>query len=322
MADKPLFHVEKEVAVGHGGLTRHLTVVESIRDYGRLPRKGMSKHSKKRVCKTLSSEGIIKKIAYGVWEVDWNKWLIFSHKKEVAVGDDGTPISPATFHVQRRGVRGHGFQWVLKVPDLKNWDRRQNYLMAKGISFKPSGSFRKAESILVQQFRVWLCQKSIVIYFPESLDVLENSALKCKEAAFFKLLEIIQALEKILETSFRIVGKYQVRMVKQHYADPNNELAKKYESEGKKLHVIGEDGKTWLLIDNSQGVPELECVHSQDAVKDMDDVVKTFFNDLRLHPVMPGEILQMQGSILADHLALSVVVKQLVEAMRILSERL
>jgi hypothetical protein len=154
------------------------------------------------------------------------------------------------------------------------------------------------------------------------LDILEETALKSKERAFFKVLEIVKELEDLLETSFRIVGKYQVRLVKQHYADPNNVLARRMEEEGQKLHLIGEDGKTWLLIDCSTGLPELECVHPSEAVRDMDEVVMAFFKDLRLHPVMPGEILQMQSGSLANHLSLAVVVKDLVEAVRRLSERL
>jgi len=181
----------------------------------------------------------------------------------------------------------------------------------RNIPFDVLGNFGHGQALTVQQFRVWLCQKSIIIYFPKSLDILEETASESKRMAFLKVLEIIRELEEVLETSFRIAGKYQVRLVKQHYADPNNILARKMDQEGQKLHLIGEDGKTWLLIDCSTGMPELECVHPVEAVRDMDEVVMAFFKDLRLHPVLPGEILAMQQAALSHVVALSRLIEKL-----------
>lgn len=320
---KPTFPMEKQVKIGHQRKNLYLSVVQSIKDYGKLPKRGGSKQLINYYTKKLSSEGIIKKIGYGTWVCDWQKWIEFKEVKQVKIGHDGTPSKSFTFHTQQRSVRGHGFQWILKIPiGLKNWDRRADFLRSRNISFSSSNTFRKGQSITIQHFKVWLCDKSLVFYFPECLDVLGESALKSREIAFIKLFEIVEALERLLNVSFKIVGKYYVRLVKQHYADPLNELAKKYDSEGKKLNVVGSDGKTWLLVDCSTGVPELECVHSQEAVKDMDEIVKVFFNDLRSNPVLLSDLVNMQTQSLANHLALSVIVKDLVKAVEIIKERL
>lgn len=304
----------KQVKVTHGGSDFYLTVVESIKRLGKLPQKGRSKQARNYYVKRLIQEGIIHKIGYGVWEVDDQKWSDFQQVKQVKVTHGGSPPEAQktfTFHAQSRSVRGHGFQFVLKLPDLKNWGRREDFLRSRRISFDRGGGFRQSQALTIQQFRVWLCQKSIIIYFPQSLDILEETASESKRMAFLKVLEIIKGLEDLLETSFRIMGKYQLRLVKQHYADPNNILARRMEEEGQKLHLIGEDGKTWLLIDCSTGLPELECVHPSEAVRDMDEVVMAFFKDLRLHPVLPGEILAMQQAALSHVMALSKLIEKL-----------
>ena len=308
----------KQVKVTPLGLDFYLTVVESIKRLGKLPLGGRSKQARNWYVKRLIQEGIIHKIGYGVWEVDEQKWSDFQQVKQVKVTPYHTPPGvdkTFTFHTQSRGVRGHGFQFILKLPVLKNWDRRKDFLRSRQIDFSVLKARGVYHQLFIQQFKVWLCQKSVIIYFPRSLDILEETASESKRMAFLKVLEIIRELEDVLETSFRIAGKYQVRLVKQHYADPNNILARRMDDDGQKLHLIGEDGKTWLLIDCSTGMPELECVHPVEAVRDMDEVVMAFFKDLRLHPVLPGEILAMQSGALADHLALSVIVKQLIEAV-------
>jgi hypothetical protein len=289
----------KQVLVGHGGLNQYLIVVDSVKRQGKLPGKAMSKNMLQWYTKRLVCEGIIKRIGYGVWQLNEQKWDDFQALKQVLVGHDGSPPMTKqtnTFHTQSRGVRGHGFQFVLKIPLLKNWDRREEFLKARQIRFKPAGSFRQGQSIMIGGFKVWLCQKSIIIYFPEGMDILEETARISKEMAFLKALEVIREVEEVLEVNFKHAGHYQLRLVKQHYADPNNSLAKKYEAEGKKLQVIGSDGKTWLLIDCSTGLPELETVHPSQAAGDMDDVVKRFFGEMKTNPVFPKETMEMFGA--------------------------
>lgn len=90
-----------------------------------------------------------------------------------------------------------------------------------------------------------------------------------------------------------------VKLVKGELAEIGNELAFDMNSREAKLTVFGDDGKAWLLIDNSWKLQELETVHPQKHVSDMEKVVKVF-NDYREHPEtpVPSEIYKIQQSIL------------------------
>lgn len=77
-----------------------------------------------------------------------------------------------------------------------------------------------------------------------------------------------------------------VKRVKGELAETGNELALDMNSREAKLKVFGEDGKLWLLIDNSWKLQELETVHPQKHVSDMAKVVKVF-SDYRTHPETP-----------------------------------
>lgn len=310
----------KQVKVGHLKLDFYLSVVDNIRKLGKLPEGGRSKQARNWFVKRLLREGVVRKIGYGVWEVNEQKWINFRASKQVkvqtSIGHDDTPrmsSSTFTFHVQSRGVRGHGFQFILKIPFLKNWDRRVDFLKAKQVSFKPTGSFRKGQRVIIGGFKVWLCQKSVIIYFPESMDILEETARISKEMAFLKVLEVIREVEEVMQVSFKVAGHYQIRLVKQHYADPNNSLAKRFLAEGKKLEVKGIDGKTWLLVDCSTGIPELETVHPVQAAGDMDDVVKRFFEELKTNPVFPKEIMSMNQAMTMNIAALTNLIKKIME---------
>jgi DNA-binding CsgD family transcriptional regulator len=77
-----------------------------------------------------------------------------------------------------------------------------------------------------------------------------------------------------------------------HYAEINNEIAKEYNITGDKLRIYAnDDGKLWCLIDKSFNKDELECVHPETSMFDMDKVKKVF-NDYRDHPSLhlPNEI--------------------------------
>jgi len=89
-----------------------------------------------------------------------------------------------------------------------------------------------------------------------------------------------------LENEFKVIlikpRAQNIKLVKNHYAEINNELAIECEKKGDKINIYArEDGKLWFSIDNSFNLKEAETQHSSTAKADMEEVVQPFFNDLR-----------------------------------------
>ena len=73
-----------------------------------------------------------------------------------------------------------------------------------------------------------------------------------------------------------------IKRVNAHYAEINNELAVECNNKCEKIRIYTNDtGKLWCLMDKSWSVDEIETVHPQTSKRDMGDVIKPFFNDLR-----------------------------------------
>jgi predicted transcriptional regulator len=88
-----------------------------------------------------------------------------------------------------------------------------------------------------------------------------------------------------LENDFKVIliksRAQNIKLVKQHYAEINNELAQECEKKADKIKVYTtDDGKLWFLIDNSFNLHEAET-QGQTAKQDMAETVRPFFNDLR-----------------------------------------
>ncbi len=106
-----------------------------------------------------------------------------------------------------------------------------------------------------------------------------------------------------LEDYFSVIlikNRYQnIKLVKAHYSEINNELARDYDVKGDKIKIFTrDDGKLWFLIDNSFNLHEIETVHSKTSKQDMGDVIKPYFNDLRENKhFLPSEVVDMMGQV-------------------------
>lgn len=107
-------------------------------------------------------------------------------------------------------------------------------------------------------------------------------------SSFFRRLEY-ELKVVLIKPKFR-----NVRCVKWHFAESNNEIAKQAVKERERIVVRGEDGKVWLLFDDSLKLKEGETVHPIKADLDMRDVVQLTFNSLRKES--PEHIREMVGS--------------------------
>jgi len=88
--------------------------------------------------------------------------------------------------------------------------------------------------------------------------------------------------------------RYQnIKLVNQHYAETNNELAKEQERQDIRTKVYtNDDGKLWFLIDNSFNLHEAETTHPYTAKQDIEKL-QGFFNDLRDNP--PTKMSELLG---------------------------
>jgi len=222
----------------------------------------------------LKENGYIRKISYGVWETA--KPLTKEVKKSTRVALNNskkifTSLKPDS-------VRGHAFQFKLLLPsELRNWHRKEEILQQLGIPFKKL-AIKGAISITHNGKKIWLTNKSIIIYEKESF--ISETAKESKSLAIYHFLKIIKSLEKTLKADFSFGGTYKFKVTRQHYSLIKNALAKQYDKEGKKLNCYTADG-LWLVIDNSYNLHETETLHPKTAVKD-NEKIQNFFNGIKV----------------------------------------
>lgn len=262
-----------------------LTILDSIEKNGSLPKKGLGKRRLLRYLSRLTLEGKIQKVGYGTWELtDLGKEALKqgdSRGGAIAMGvpmASGGPLPP----VETGGsIRGHAYQWRLRVRP-QDWG---GLLSRAGLSFdsRPglpgqSGLRIRYKGLIFDFFVGAVC-----VYLSEEVLLLRPSALDCDRLARSLLLGVLGELEAF-GFDFHLAGSLQVSLVRSEYAEVGNELAKDYMREKKALLLEGSDGKAWLKIDHSKGLPELETVHPNSAQVDMDEAVRPFFEDLRRDP--------------------------------------
>lgn len=255
----------------------------------------ISKQKLNYYIKPLKIDGIINKIGKGVWEVNEEKL------KNYSIGNVGKIVKKssavANSHLQSKvftmdSVRGHAFQFTLKISKLSNWKRRREYLYKKDIKYKEIGSNWKGERILVDNYKVWLTPISIVVYFPNFKSFMGKTAKDTKNYAIYEFKRIISKVETLLRVSFRINNNYKFKVSRQHYALIKNSLARQYDKEGKRLFCYTAEG-LWFIIDNSYNLHEAETVHKDTGLTD-NEKVQNWFNGLKENPITPQQILQMQ----------------------------
>jgi DNA-binding transcriptional ArsR family regulator len=249
----------------------------------------------------LKKQGLIRKLGYGTWEVidqpDSAK------KRTVGLSRVGTPQdphfrgssrgSPAVLtqtqlqQFQQDSVRAHAFVFTLQVQrNLRNWNnkKREQFLNAHNIPFKSLNIGGGGQRIIVKDRKVWLLNKSIIIYDKSSY--FAEDALRAKGTAIATHLSIIKHIERLLHVEFRIGDDYKFKVSRQHYALIQNALAKQYNEAGEKLEVRNGRG-LWFLIDNSFSMNEAETVHSSSAMSD-NLKVQGYFNGLKEIPATHG----------------------------------
>jgi hypothetical protein len=230
---------------------------------------GISKQRLNHYIKTLKAQGRITKLSTGAWELSksFNPQEV---KVSTRVGKSSAPPQDS--------VRGHGFVIKFDIPkDLANWKERSKLLSEiKGLQAEPLNIFGGGQKLIYKKHKVWLTDKSIIIYGKPGESYFAPNSTISQEQALTYFLGLLNGLQGLLKANW---GNLKFKVSRQHYALVKNALANQYDKEGKKLEVYTDKG-LWLLIDNSFNLNELETVHPKTAVDD-NKKVQDFFNGIK-----------------------------------------
>jgi len=105
------------------------------------------------------------------------------------------------------------------------------------------------------------------------------------------MAKIVNQLEQEINCLLVKNRSQNVIRVKAHYAETNNEIAKESLKKNQRIAIRGEDGLTWVLVDNSFNLKELEAVHPRRSKEDMEEVIKPFLNTLRGNPNILNDMM-------------------------------
>lgn len=126
--------------------------------------------------------------------------------------------------------------------------------------------------------KIWLGKRGLTIYEP--IDFMGRSSFEVKGMAVYEMDLLIKGLLKELGLSFR---PYRFTTSREHYGLIKNELARQYNKDKKKMIIKAEDGGTWLWIDDSKGLGELET-----GDPDVSQQVRGYWNQHRKHKFQVG----------------------------------
>lgn len=127
-----------------------------------------------------------------------------------------------------------------------------------------------------------LYKHSIEVYASQHTQFVANTEQIAHSKSMDYWLKLFKKLEERLKIVFLKPDSSNIREVKSHYADVNNEIAKDYSQKRHNLKIKAEDDKLWLIIDKSLNMEELETIHPETSRQDMTKVQK-HLNDMRLH---------------------------------------
>jgi len=262
--------------------------------FSKYPEIKNSKNFKQRMqyhINKLKKQGVIKRIGYGVWETNLDRFDQLRFQKKVKTTLKATKRSKKNPY--KKDIRGHGFIISFRLPKIPNWYRRKEYLEKKNINYKEVGLNNCGQRIEIRGHKIHLYKSAIVIYSPKESSYFSEKAKTAKEYALHDLIQILHSTENLLGMSARFIDGYHFKVSRQHYAHVNNELANQYTREGKKL-ICTHKGKEWLIIDESF-TSELETTHSETADKDQDNIIQPFFNSLKKHYESTGEAITIDN---------------------------
>ncbi len=272
-------------------LILHMIVSEIKK--GKNPAKISKEHNIKKqtlqyYLRQLKEKGLIEKKGYGVWKVS----------KEVSISSKVTKI--------QKQIRGHAFNWKVRFKYDFDWVRK---LEKSNIKYQLIGINKTTPRIIFRGKKIWFTKTGLVIYEPQSF--FSRSSNESKGMAVWELDKTIKALGRHLKID---LGTYQFTTSREHYGMIKNELARQYNDKKERLYIVDDKG-TWMWIDFSHGVHELETNDTKNSRG-----VQNWYNDMKKHKfgVTPTFILESFDKLIEDRQFHAENMKSHVEAIQIL----
>ena len=173
----------------------------------------------------------------------------------------------------------------------------------------------KANTINIDGNTIRLYRNSIEIYSGQSF--YADTAQKATVRSFSYWNRLFARLENDLKLILIKPRSQNIKLVNQHYAEINNELAEECEKKADKIRIYSTDeGKLWFVIDNSFNLHEAET-QGKTSKQDMDDTVSPFFNDMRdKNPPLPSEVWKLVAELARHERELGAGLHSVVEIMK------
>lgn len=241
--------------------------------------------------KELKKAHVVEKIGYGVWEINQEQLKKFAQKFSDKVMAEQQRHNEKDYAPNT--VRGHGWQFTLKLPRRIEMHNRRKCLEANGIEWKPTGTPTwQGESFMLNDWKVWFTPSSIVCWYPKEKSIYSDDAYETfLEAVYRWKQEVILKLERLFNTSFKKDKGYDFETSAEHYALIKNAHAELLRHKKEKLYVYDEDGKLWLICDFSHQLDEKEAVLPGRGTDDITKV-RAWENGVRKTGITPEFILQ------------------------------
>ena len=148
----------------------------------------------------------------------------------------------------------------------------------------------KGNIIYLDNNTIRLYNKSIEVYSGQSFLGKDVREANTKSRAYW--LRFWFKLENLLNIQIIKERKANIKLVKSHYSDVHNEIAKECEKSKEKIKIKAqEDNKTAYEIDNSYNLHEFEALHPETSQQDMIKAEKHFQDWRNNNPPTNTEIM-------------------------------
>lgn len=250
-----------------------------------LNKQGMSKQAMCYYVNKLKQKNEIRKICYGVWDVD---------KTQVK---NNVWITNAAYgkHMKENSIRAHGFSVTLRIPKIKNWENREKTLKRLKINFTHQDTgLGVYQTFKFKNWTVRLYDKSIVFFAPKNFSIFSEIAKDVELTFVSYIISLFYELERKLKIpSLRVqkqYGKeYDWRLSRGHFALLKNALAKILNEKELKIQVYDSKGVLLLVNDSSFGGDELEIIRPEDWVLRITNLQR-WFVDFENYPLTNKDI--------------------------------
>lgn len=164
------------------------------------------------------------------------------------------------------GHHGRGFT-LLNLTQGKYWRLHDLHLKITPYYFYQR--YKEMVNRKAHCFGLWkvhVNKKNVEIQLSRECSFDAKEVDRCLEMFEDDLDMLIPKLEHDIGCEIWKDRKFNIILIRGHLAEVENGIAKI--KQDVKLVIFGEDGKVRIIVDKSTGLPELECVHSQQFVDD------------------------------------------------------